>query len=443
MTIAFAHLLAAALCGLLGYFGFVLARRSIGPGVFAVAATLFWWLPLIFVLIGTAFIGDYAHLSTELSPSALLLGAALARTEALARRPAHFLWIGALCGLAVGAKYQALPLAAAVIVVALLLVGDLELRRGLARGLGLWVAGAVAPFVPIALAMALSSSLNTLALRAQLNFLGAYSGQIPFRQRLPNLVELVGHVHLLLLLLLVVGLAVGSSPRVRLARAVYVGAGLVTLFASGLVVGHYLIFMYVALAMAIGLPIRPEASLTWASLVELDPLARNARHPGPGRPRRVRAGRWVAAVVWTVARGGGTDRPPRPRAVVRGAHRDPVILPAGRGLPTRLGRPGVGLGAGAVRELRVAQRNPVCERLPTDAPTPADYGPGDQLVRNALTDPSTDCVVDAVGLPFFGIPASGSLLYEYPDIADLLLVPTTALRMPSWTATVCHVYVRR
>jgi hypothetical protein len=42
------------------------------------------------------------------------------------------------------------------------------------------------------------------------------------------------------------------------------------------------------------------------------------------------------------------------------------------------------------------------------------------MVRTAIENPSTACVVDAVGPPFFGVGADGSLTAHYPALVQVL-----------------------
>ena len=111
LTLAFAHLLAAVLLAVTASALFVIASRAIGPGP-ALVATVMWWFPLAAIFL----VGDLANfgaLSTEYLPTLLVVASALVPREQLATRPWLFAVLGVLAGLAVGAKFQIAPLAAA------------------------------------------------------------------------------------------------------------------------------------------------------------------------------------------------------------------------------------------------------------------------------------------------------------------------------------------
>ena len=75
-------------------------------------ATVVWWFPIATIFL----VGDpvnFGALRTEYLPTLLVVASALVPREQLALRPWLFAVPGLLAGLAVGAKYQAAPLAVA------------------------------------------------------------------------------------------------------------------------------------------------------------------------------------------------------------------------------------------------------------------------------------------------------------------------------------------
>ncbi len=421
LTIPFAHLLAAVLLGLMGYFGFTLARRALGAAMAAVL-TLFWWLPLVLVLTGLR--ADFATLSTELLPGALILGSALLRAETLARRPLLYLVPGLLAGLAVGAKYQVAPVALALLVVNLVIVGERRWRSWL-RGALFWAAGAVAPFLALGLLMVLSRDVSVTAIRINLEFLGSYGAGLSLSDKLANWRGQVTHLHLVLLVLVQCWLGSRSTARVQLCRVILVVAGLAAVFAGGMGFGHYLFLLYTACALATGLPVRPETQLV----------------PAVRRPLPAAAVVLVVAMVgWLVSFG-----PTVGSVSLAGRHKLHTALSAGsvhhdRQLAAQCPAGSQVLVWGWASELYVdnSWQNaiPFINVIQIIA-APKNYSAGYEMVRSAVADPSTRCVLDAGG-----IPESASLTLQYPQLSSLLAEQYTPVFNVSDCGG-CTVYARR
>jgi hypothetical protein len=428
LTIAFGHLVAAVLLGVMGYLGFTLAQRWLGWAMSAVL-TVFWCLPIVLTLTGL--LTNFAPLATELLPCALLLAAALPRTEALSRRPTLYLVTGLLCGLSIGSKYQAAPVAAALLVAQLILVGDFR-RRVLLRNAALWAAGVVLPFVLVGLSMVLSPDLNTRAIRQNLNFLSGYSGGLTLEMRLSSWQTLVSPLHLVLLVLVVCWLGTRSRQRVQLCRLVLVGGGLVASFVGGMAFGHYLFFVYTGIVLAIGLPLKPKAQLV--------PYV-------PQRQRLVAAA--VVGVVllpaWLLAFGPskGTFNLSSPHDLSIALSKDSAPRLASLVAACPAGSDVLVWGWAGEMYVNYGWRNAIPFFNVTQILwSPKNHTSGYEMARDAIADPATDCVLDAVGPPFFYLGQESSLTTVYPQLVGLL--DEKYRKVPqALQCDICTVYVRR
>ncbi|OBK96465.1 hypothetical protein A5645_08455 [Mycobacterium asiaticum] len=259
LTLAFAHLLSAVLLALSAAALFVTASRAIGRRA-ALVATLVWWLPIATtVLVGDAV--NFDTLSTEYLPTLLVLASALVPREQLASKPWLFAILGLMAGLAVGAKFQVAPLAAAF-VAAQLIVLDTSVRR-IFVSLLWWVGGAVLPLTAIVLVMVVSPTTNWALVEQTLTFLGSYGGDRTQLQRFTStLAALIKPTFYLLVGL--GGLAwLGrhSARRSNVARVILILGGFTAVLIGGMGFPHYLIIYFGAVALAATMPVRPNVRL--------------------------------------------------------------------------------------------------------------------------------------------------------------------------------------
>jgi hypothetical protein len=241
-----------------------------------------------------------------------------------------------------------------------------------------------------------------------LNFLAGYTDAPPFDQRVASWGDLTTNMHIVLLVLAVCWLGARSNARTQLARALLVIVGFVAVYLGGYAFPHYLYVLYAAIVMALGLPLKPGAQVV----------------PRVARRELAAAVVAVAALMaWVASFGispGSASRTGRhalhealsadslaPVATLR------AVCPAGSSV----------LVWGWAPELYVNQSwtNAIPFVVSVHITwSPKNYQPGYQMVRAAIENPSTACVVDAVGRPFFGVGADGSLTARYPDLVQVL-----------------------
>jgi hypothetical protein len=401
LTVAFAHFLAAVLMALMGFVVLVLLRRSFGAAAGAVLSLL-WWLPvvLIFPVGGTS---DFGAMSTELLPVLLVLCAALFPIHWLSRRPWLFLVVGVLCGLAVGAKYQVLPLAAGLVVVQLI---SLRWRPGRwLLAIVLVGVGFLAPFVPVVAAVLLSPDVSLDLVKQNFNFLGSYAGGMSLEERVRNTAgSLLHQPYLLAMLVILVRVAFISSRRVLVSRLILVSMGLAAVFAGGKGFDHYLIILFVAVALAIALPTRPGSELLpWRQ-------ARRAVIPI-----------LAIAVVAVIIVGGmlGRFSFASPVTIVRAVSPASVIVDPALAAACPPGSRALVWGWAPEFYLNYSWQNTVPFMNTLGLSSNADsYDAGRAIVSSALE--RSDCVIDAVGPPFFGVDAASSITAVYPEAARQL-----------------------
>jgi len=399
LTLAFAHLLSAVMVGTLAFLTFVLARRNFGA-VAGLGLAALMWLPLALISpVGVA--GDFGALSTELLPSLWLFCAALIRSEWVLARPWLIACAGLLSGLAVGSKYQVVPLVGALLVAQLVAL-KMPVRELLPYVLK-WAIGAVAPFAFLGVAMLLSRGTSWDLLRQNIAFLGSYSGGVSTPDRLAGTLGLIySQAWIFIQLIVVVWLSRFSRNLVLASRVLLVLAGVAALYGGGKGFGHYLIFMYAAVALAAVLPAERVTS---------------------GFPLTSRADRLAGLVVALMVAS--------------------FILPPGNASLTPLSSVKASLSASSVhRSPALATACPAGSRvlvwgwasemyvnyswentvpfmnvlgLTTDDVSRARGLP---YVERALAQ--SDCIVDAVEAPFFGFGAGTSLATVYPALVPTL-----------------------
>lgn len=421
LTLASAHL-PAVMVGAMGYVVFVLIRRTWGARWGLALATL-WWLPLA-LIYPVGFVTDFGALNTELLPVVLVLLAAAVPTRRLTASPWIFVFPGLLGALAVGAKYQALPVVAALLCAQLLAVG--KSPRSLLTSLGWWVAGAAAPYALLALALVISPDVSSDLIRDNLGFLGSYAERVTLSDRLANTVAgLPRPFYLIALLAFLARLAWLSSPRVLLARAILVAGGATAVIAGGMGFGHYFWMLYAACALAAALPVKDGAELI------------------PWRPVRIAAVPAAAAAIAAVLAAGLyttwlTFTSPAVLADAldeRSTPRDTSVqelCPAGSDV----------LVWGWAPELYVYyswdNTVPFMNSLGLNSSTEAREASAPTVDRGIER---ADCVVDATGEVFFNHDPGGALPLVYPATASVLERDFRAHR-GEFDCADCTVYVR-
>jgi len=423
LTLVFAHLLAAVLVGLIGYVVWVLLRRSFGIGP-AVVIGLLWWIPLV-VMFPLGGLTDFGALNTELLPGLLVLVAALIPVKAVIARPWLFVFIGLLCGLAVGSKYQVLPLAVGLVVVQLIATG-FTVRKWIAP-LGFWAMGAVIPFAAVALAMLLSPTTSFDLLMQNFSFLGSYATGVDLWSRISMSTRLLlGQPYLAVALLGIAWLAFLSTKRVALSRLIMVMVGLAAVYAGGKGFGHYLILLYVALAIAAVLPLRPSARLLPSKPLRITGVAVSAT---------------LVAALFVVGGIAGRVAVTTPGEVGAALSPDSVVRKARLAAACPSGSKVLVWGWAAELYVDYSWTNTVpfmnTLGISSDA---ASRKAGEGLVGRAIDE--SDCIVDAVGAPFFGVGPESSITLVFPQFTSQLdrefRVVTDALDCDS-----CAVYIRR
>jgi hypothetical protein len=410
--------------GLSGWLVFVLLRRRVGAWWGALGA-LAWWLPVAIVWpVGHP--TNFGVLNTETLPVLLILVAAAAwRPETLARRPALFIAIGALAALAVGAKYQAAPLVVAVLVVLLISLG-LPLRR-LVRPLLFWLAGCVAIGLAFVVAALLTPSFSVDLLMQNITFLGSYTENLDLRTRIVNSASLIAHSWFFwALLVLVIVVCLMSTRRVAMIRVGVVLVGIATVFGGGMGFPHYLLFLFAAMGLALALPLRDGASL---------PVGRAPRIIGASLAGLIS----VTLIASTIVLAPGSLRAPRLQTFAAVFSPDPVERSTALTEACPPDTPAFVWGWAP--ELYVAydwsMTMPYLNAYPflnSEELAPV----GERLALDAIA--RADCVVDAVGLPFFAFGPQVSLIEVYPA-SESALSGFTA-RRDLLDCESCTVYVR-
>jgi hypothetical protein len=304
-------------------------------------------------------------------------------------------------------------------------------RRALVRAAGYWLAGLLTPLLLVGLAMLLSGDVSTAAIRIDLNFLANYSGGQTLTSKLSHWRTLVVTLHLVLLVGAVCWLGVRSSRLIQWCRTALVASGLVAVYIGGMGFPHYAICVYVMIAAAIGLPMRPDAVLVprvrnpvaATAVIALVALVGWVASFGPHHGYLKRTKRYELSYSLSAA------SPNRARAPKLAAD-----CPSGSNV--------VVWGWAPELYLNYAWHNAIPFLNVTQITASAkNHAPGDTLLADAISDKATACVVDAVGAPFFGIPTSGKLTDEYPDLTALLNQDYRTAK--DLNCASCTVYVRR
>jgi len=422
LTLVSAHLLAATLVGLMGFLAWVLMSRHWGARRGLLFAVL-WWLPMALIYpIGLR--SNFGALSTELLPSVLVLAAALPRPQRLAARPVLYVIPGLLSGLAVGSKYQVLPL-----VLALLWVQVREARApraGAAKALAWWVAAAAAPFVVLAIALVVSPSVSMHLASQNVSFLGSYADKVSIADRLVNSLTVFSHqAYLIIVVVFLIRLVQLSSRRVAVSRAILVASGLAAIVAGGMGYGHYLWLVYTACALAASLPVEGNRELIpWPTV------------------RKAALAAMAAAIVAELALGvaSGGLRLTSPSSFADALRRDSVPRNAAVAALCPAGSEAMVWGWAAELYVYYSWENtvPFMNTLGLRS-TPQSLEAARPIVSQGIAN--ADCIVDASGSPFYAAAPSARLELVYPEFAAVLREHFTAqrgfLNCPS-----CTLYVR-
>jgi hypothetical protein len=413
LTLAFAHLVSAVLLALTASALFVAASRVIGRGP-ALVATLVWWFPIAMTFpVGGP--NDFSALSTEYLPMLLIVASALVPREQLVARPWLFAVLGVLAGIAVGAKYQVGPLAAAWVAAQLIVLRP-SVRR-IAVSVLWWFVGAVLPAAAILLVMVASPATNWTIVEQIVSFLTSYTGSRSPLQRVGStFAALIGPCYYLLVALAgLIWLSLHSERRSNAARAVLVTGGLTAMLggpAGG--VGnqtpggfpHYLIILFGAVGLAFTMPVKPGAQL----------IPQRLSPP-------VLAGALATVAALVLVNGLITDRwaPLSPRGAAAAfssdsVNRNPELA---RACP-----PGSrALVWGWKNELYVAQDWKSTIPYPNVlnlSMSPANRETGEPVIREGIE--RADCVVETTsicsGCP--RLPAELTLPRYYPELGELI-----------------------
>ena len=401
MTLAAAHLLAAVLLGAIGGMVFVPLRRTHGLHAAALLG-LAWWLPVALIFpVGGA--GDFGTLATELLPAAFVTAAGLVPASRLAAQPWLFLVMGVLGGLAIGSKYQVLPIVAGLFVARVI---ELRLPFGALIRAGLWwVAGIAVPVAAVVVAVlitpAVSPELRGTDLRIPRQLRGRGDAVRPHRQLRHPLVgrQVVSGRHGDHPRMARVAFRPAVEPRPCRARAERAPRG--DRRGHGI---RALPHPDVRRSRA-----RDDAAGTCRPTRRAVPALGPHPHgrPGRGDRRRARRGR----------RGGplATHDGCRPRGCARSAL-GPARCAACRPLPAGLRRARLGLGAKLYVYQDWQNTTPYLNSLgPTS--NPANRDSAAPLLRRSIL--ASDCV-DAAGPPFFGFGTRTPFTQTYPEFAALL-----------------------
>lgn len=421
LTIVAAHLLAAVLVALMGFSIFVLLRRSFGFAT-GLVLSVFWWLPvaLVYPVGGST---NFGGLATELLPSLLVLLAALIPAQALEKHPALFLVVGVLCGLAIGAKYQVLPVAAALVIIRLFATP--RPIRALLAPAALFVAGVIVPFA-LVLASMLFSPDSFQLLGQNLAFLGTYAGAVDLGGRVANTVHLLLQPYLFAALLVLVRAGMLSTRRILVLRIIVMLFAVFAVFAGGMAFGHYLIVLYAGLALALALPLRPGAVLVPAGLwSRLAPVV----------------GALFVVILLVFGLATGRTAIATPSAVAESLSPNSVIRSSALEKVCPEGSAVLVWGWAAELYVNYSWRNtvPFMNSL-SMVSNEKIRDVNEPIIANAIG--KSDCVVDAVGAPFFGFGPDKSLLSVYPQFSDTI-GSDFAIARGVVDCDSCTVYIRK
>jgi hypothetical protein len=423
LTIVSGHLIAALLVSTIGFLAWSLARAPLGFWR-SLLITLSWWLPLA---IGSPLLGpaaDFNAMTTELLPLVIVMAIPLCqRVLAGSRGWLCCLVMGFLAGMASLAKYQVAPLA-----IVLVCVLTVTTWKSTSRRLTELVSGCVGFLVPFALTCALSvfsGVVNYRALKINLDFLLQYSGSLSPAQKMTNLLGVVLPAGWLIgWLVLAIFLACLDRRPGLLARLAILSSGLVSVFAGGIGFPHYLQIAYVGIFISIfavpqstpvlGFLLGRRQGIAFALILVIatanwfvPQLVENIRSGAFGRQLTIDHHQTSPALAAAC--------PPGSKVLVWGWASELYVDYQWR----------IGFPIQAVSQVTNVKKNIARAR---------------RLIDESVD--TSDCVFDATGAPFFGIPSSLKFETVFPEAAVKLQKAYRQLPPPVKCDT-CSVWVRR
>ncbi len=423
LTVLSTHLLAAVLVGVMGFIVVILLWRSLGAAVGVSVGLLCWLLYVLVRPLGG--LDNFAAMNTEMLPTVLVLGAALVPPNWLGSRPWLFLIVGLLCGLAIGAKYQVAPVAFALVLARLI-----EIRPSFWRFVRLGLiatAGVAVPFVVAALMMLFDPRFEPGLFRQWVEFLTTYSSGLGFPDRVRSVLwMMLPNAMFWVLLALIIWASIRSSTRINILRWVTVALAGLAVFLGGFPYAHYMIIGLGGMVIAAGLPLKTGAQLL------------------PGRRARtilvgVVAGVGIATTVTLSLTSPVRAASPDSVALALSPGTDPTIERLAAACPP--GTPALVWGWAPELYLAYGWRStfPSANIYAITHQDSAREGL-EPFAREALEQ--ADCVIDAVGQPFFGIAAHQTITNIYPWSGPVLSEEFRLLP-DAFACEACSVYVRR
>jgi hypothetical protein len=317
-----------------------------------------------------------------------------------------------------------LPVAVALVLLQLISL-QLPWRGWIRPGL-FAVAGVFVPVVILAFVMALSPSFNFELVVSNYQFLAAYGSVSPVA-RIVYAVALLLGPYTVASFVVVVVLGMLSNTRTVIARVIMVAGGLAAVLIGGNPYGHYLLFLYAAFAIAAAMPVDERAA-------ELSsPLKR-------GIGWAVTAVLVIGLVGYNV--GMHTIKLATPATVAAALSEDSQLVNDELAEVCPADSEAVVWGFAPEVYLDNSLRNaiPILNAVQV-INAPANYDSGLVVVRDAILDSDTVCVIDAVGDGFF---PSKSLTEVYPTLkSDLSRLYTKQTQDFYEDCDTCSVYVRK
>lgn len=257
LNIVSAHFVAALLVGVIGYLVSVALSRSFGKPIGILLAFVLW-LPLVLVSpLGDA--QNFATLSTELLPLILVFAAYNLRPS---KSPKHnwlyFMFSGLLLSLAFLAKFQVLPI---VLVIVLYQFFLFKVSKKRTYNFILYLAvGALIPFFFLFLGFLTSTNFSIPVFKQYLKFMSAYSEDLNFGLRISASTDLLlSQPPLLVLALVAIFVGYFSSKSSNIFRLSFFLSGIFSVYFGGMGFPHYLLFAYCAAIFSIAIPMNPSA----------------------------------------------------------------------------------------------------------------------------------------------------------------------------------------
>jgi hypothetical protein len=289
-----------------------------------------------------------------------------------------------------------------------------------------WGLAFAAPLVLIALAVVLSPNTSFPLVQQNLGFLGSYVGGLTWSAKIGNTITLLNSERFIIpAALVLVWLAALSTVKIALARGMIIALGLLAILVGGTGFAHYLLLLFGTLAIAFALPVRGG----------VEPL----------RGKRVRTVTPALAGVLAVAGilvgvGAGKLIIASPRVVVNSLSASSVLRESSMTEVCPVGSRVMVWGWAADLYVNYGWRNSVPFLNTLGLMSDPVIRDADAVYVSRAIDTS-DCVVVALGPPFFGGGPKATLRDAYPEFSGRLdsqyRVDPGAL-----TCDECTVYVR-